>query len=188
MNEIVKTIIERRSQRTYTSEPVKKEDLEVIVEAGLYAPSAFNQQPWHFSVIQDASLLDELSFEAKEVGKTFKNEQVKAMSNNEKFHVFYNAPAAIIVSVEKNKIEAELDCAVATQNMLLAAQALGLGSCWIGFVGFLFKGNPEKSKEYATRLGIPEDYTPSHAIVIGQKNDTITHAPKRRENKVNFVD
>lgn len=187
MNQTMETILKRRSHRTFLQDEVKQEDIETIVEAGIYAPSAMNQQPWHLAVVTNKELLDELNQVTKEVAQNADNDHIAKMAKNEKLNIFYNAPAVIIVSCEEGKYAPEVDCAAATQNMLLAAESLDLASCWIGFITFLFKMDPVKAKEYAKRLGIPEGYMPSHAVAIGHKKNKELKAPVRRENTVSYV-
>ena len=67
MNEVLKAIKERRTTRKFKPEQIKEEELQSIIEADLYAPSGTNQQPWHFTVIQNKDLIDQMDFEAKEV-------------------------------------------------------------------------------------------------------------------------
>lgn len=188
MNNVIENILKRRSTRVFTDEPIKKEILEEIVKAGIYAPSAMNQQPWHFTVVTNKNLLDEISYITKEVAKKNPMEYIRNYANNEKFHIFYNSPAVIIISQEDKAYEPDIDCAAASENMLLAAESFDIGSCWIGFVSFLFKDDFEKSQEYRSKLGIPNGFTPIHAISLGQKKISNLPAPKRRESTVNFVE
>lgn len=185
MNKVINTILNRRSIRVFTEEKIDQEIIEEIVKAGTYAPSSLNNQPWHFTVISNTEILDKLNFETKEMAKSFDNEKVKAMGNNEKFNVFYNAPVAVIVSGEEADMMSEVDCAAATENMLIAAESLGLGSCWIGLVTLLFKS--EKGEQYRKELGIKDGYKPYFAIVLGHKKIQNANAPKRKEGTVTYI-
>ncbi len=187
MNETMKIILNRRSTRVFEKGKLNEEDIKTIVQAGIYSPSSMNQQPWHFSVIQNTELLDELSFESKETAKKSDNEYINKLAHNEKFHIFYNAPVAIVVSVKEDAFEGKVDCAAAIQNMLLAAESLDIGSCWIGFISLLFSMDPKKSIEYEKRLGIPQGYKPLHAVALGKKKNNNIKAPARKENTVNYV-
>ncbi|MGL5617365.1 MAG: nitroreductase family protein [Sarcina sp.] len=192
MNETIKSILNRRSTRVFGEGTVKDEDIKTIMEAATSAPSSMNTQSWHFSVIQDKEFLKKLSDAAKEVAKNFDNDHIQKIANNEKFNAFYNAPTAIIVSAEEAAFESEINCAIASQNILLAAESLDLASCWIGFVGILFASQREEDKkivaEYREKLGIPEGFKPLHAIILGQKNPNMSgKAPAKRENTVTYV-
>lgn len=185
MNEVLNTIKERRSVRVFKDEQIKDEDLQEVLEAGLYAPSAINQQSWHFTVIQNGKALENFTQTAKETFLKSGVDQLKAMANNEKYKVFYNAPTAIIISGDTKAANPEADCSAATENMLLAAKALGLGTCWIGSMPYIFgDGNNEALK---SELGIPEGYTPINSIAIGYAASETAKAPARKENKVNII-
>lgn len=184
MNEVIKNILKRRSCRMFKEDKIDKSILLEIIKAGTYAPSAMNQQPWHFTVISNKELIDQLSFSTKEILKNHDLEYVRKYGNNEKFHVFYNAPSIILVSHTENAYEPKVDCAAATQNMLLAAESLGIGSCWVELVSFLF----EKETEVSKKLEIPNGYKPLHAIALGYSKLDNIPVPKHKENTVNFID
>ena len=79
----------------------------------------------------------------------------------------------------------QVDCAAATENMLIAAESLDIGACWNGIVGVLF--NSEKVTEYKDKLRIPEGYSPYYAVALGYKGVRINNAPQRRENSVQYI-
>lgn len=185
MNEVLRVIKERRSMRKFKEEQLKDSEMEQIIEAGLFAPSGHNKQTWNFTVVQNKEILDELSVAAKEVCKTFPDEYIQKLANNEKFHVFYDAPTVVIVSGKDNEFTMKEDCSAATQNMLLAAESLNIGSCWVEFVGILFSS--EKGAEYKSKLNIPEGYSPLHAVALGYKGVELTNAPARKENAVQYI-
>lgn len=185
MNDVIKTILNRRSVRVYSSELISAEHLESILKCGLYAPSGCNEQPWHFTVIQNKDLIKELSVEAKKEFANSENEDFRMMANNEKFDMFYNAPAIVVVSGRVSAITAPIDCAAATENMILAAESLGIGSCWVGLVTFLFKS--ARAKEYLEKLQIPEGYEPYYAITLGYKKYPNPKAQPRCCNTVNYI-
>jgi len=185
MNEVIQNILDRRSVRVYSDEQIKPEDMELILKSGLYAPTACNTQPWHFTVVQNAELINELSAETKIELLHCDNDYFKEFANNEKYNVFYKAPTIIIVSGEKNSMVPQADCAAATENMILAAESLGIGSCWVGLIAFLFKGKREQ--EYLAKLQIPQGYEPYYAITLGYKKYPNPKPQLRRENTVNFV-
>ncbi len=183
-NPVLQTIKTRRSSRSFQTDEVSKDEIEAIIEAGLYAPSAHNHQSWHFTVIQDKDMIDQYSIDAKETLAHSENEQMQKLGNNNKFHIFYNAPAIILISGEEASMMPETDCAAAAQNMLLAAESLDLGSCWIGFARMVFVG--AKKEEYLQKFQIPSGYIPYYAIAIGKKTIK-TEAPERKENAVTYI-
>jgi len=155
------------------------------LEMAVYAPSAGNRQPWHFTVIQRKELIDELSEAAKEMLRKDGQSPYSRMAENESFHIYYHAPTVIIVSGSLQGGFAQADCAAATQNILLAAEALGLGSCWVNLVMPAFKGEP--GEELIKKLGIPEGYRPLYSIALGYKGTTASPAPPRRRDCFNCI-
>jgi nitroreductase len=185
MNETLEVIRKRRSIRAFNPEQIKDEELKEIIDAAIYAPSATNKQPWHFTVIQNKDIIDDLNKSFKELAKDAESDYVRRVGINENFHVFYNAPTVILVSGDENNHYAAVDCAAAMENMLLAAEAQGIGSCWIGFIAYLL--NHEEGKEYLKKLGIPEGYRQLHAVALGYKKINRSIAPARKENTVNYI-
>lgn len=186
MNETVTTIINRRSIRSFKPEQIRDSELNEIIETARYAPSAMNQQPWHFTVIQSKTLIDTLNRDAKEAGKNSGIELFVKRANDPAEHVFYNAPTLILVSGERKARSPVTDCAAAAENILLAAESLGIGSCWIlGFTEQLFKG--AKGKEYVTMLKIPDGFDPYYMIALGYKADQANTPPPRREGTVQYI-
>lgn len=185
MNETLQILKTRRSTRQFESRQINDEELKEIIEAGIYAPSATNKQPWHFTVIQSKEVIDRLSNDFKELAKKSENDYIKRVGENEKFHVFYNAPTVVLISGDKENHSADVDCAAATENMLIAAQSLGIGSCWIGFIAYLL--NSEAGSDYLKELGIPEGYKQIHAVALGYTTVNRTTAPTRKENTVNYI-
>ena len=185
MNETLKNIRNRRSTRIFQSEQLKDEQLQAIIDAGIYAPSATNQQPWHFTVIQNKDIIDRLSNAFKEIGRKSDNEYIKKFSENEKFHVFYNSPTVVLVSGDENNKYASVDCAAAVENMVIAAESLEIGSCWVGFIAYLL--NSEEGKGFIKELGIPKGFKQIHSVCLGYKKVILTNAPARKENTVNYI-
>lgn len=185
MNEVIQNILNRRSVRVYSEEQIKKEDLDLIIEAGIYSPSGCNMQPWHFTVVQNRELLDTINNETKKVLLNCNNEYFQKYAVNEKYDIFYGAPTVIFISGEKTALVPQTDCAAATENMILAAESLGIGTCWIGLAHYLF--NSEKGSDYAKKLEIPEGYEPYYAITLGYKKIADPKPQPRREGTVNYI-
>ena len=98
MNEVLETIKNRRSIRKYSSEQIKNEELDMILESAIYAPTGHNDQPWHFTVIQNKELIDEMSVESKKLMAESPVDWMAKMGRAENLHLFYNAPTVIVVS------------------------------------------------------------------------------------------
>ncbi len=141
-------ILSRRSIRRYTEQPVSDETIKELLEAAMSAPSAGDEQPWHFLVIRERQILNEIP------------------KYHQYSHMLKDAPVAIMVCGDKRLQKYEgywvQDCSAATENILIAAQAKGLGAVWLG----LF---PIEDRVIALRklLNIPEEVTPLSLISIG---------------------
>ena len=140
MNETIKSILERRSIRSYENKPVPAELIEVILECGKFAPSAMNVQPWHFTVVTKREVLDEINKEVKTVMATQTDDYSRTNSANPAYDTFRTAPMAIFASGMINAKYGESDSANAIENMALAAHSLGLGSCYIASFRRAFEG------------------------------------------------
>ncbi|MDF2942218.1 MAG: nitroreductase [Herbinix sp.] len=181
MNEILKVIKSRRSVRSYKQEQISQESLDAIIEAGIYAPTAHNDQPWHFTIIQNQDMLQQINVITKEEMANSDIEWIKKMGSNPNFHLTYHAPTLIIVSGRKDAIAWTADCAAAIQNMLLAAESLNIGSVWLGLLKFYFD-----KEEGVQKLGIPEGYEPYYGVAFGFKEKEQA-APKRNLDVVNYI-
>ena len=180
MRNTLDVIKERRSIRKFKPEQIKEEELQAIVESGLYAPSAINKQSWNFTVIQNQEILAELNEATKNVARNLDNEALKRIGENEKYNCFYYAPT-VILDEERSKV---MDCSAATQNMLIAAESLNIGSCWVELVSLAFMG--PQAKELRAKLNLPEGYTPLHCVLLGYKDMEGKTAP-RKENAVQYI-
>ena len=185
MNETIQTIRTRRSIRKFSQEQVPDEMAELVLEAGRIAPCSMNRQERHFTVIQSKELLDLLNREAKAFAVHLENRYLSLMAQSENFNIFYSAPLVIVVSGPEKRSMVESDCAAAIQNMLLAAESLGLGGCWINFILFAFQG--ANAEENLSKLGLPDGYVPFGSISVGYKDDEPAGEREIRGNTVNFI-
>lgn len=176
MNQVLETIKSRRSVRKYRTTQIKDEELEKILESAIYAPSGHNDQSWHFTIIQDEDLINEISDGAKAVMRTMDVEWIAKMGAIEDLNIFYRAPTAIIISGNKDAVTPETDCAAAVQNMLLAAESLDIGSCWIGFAKFFFLNH-----ENMMKFKIPEEHEVYYGVALGYKVKKIPNALERKQ-------
>lgn len=185
MNDTIKTILERKTIRAYTDEPISQADLDLILECGMRAPSALNRQPWHFTVVKSRAMLDKISARNKAIMINSPEERVRIMAADPNFDSFRSGPMAVIVSSENMKENSIADCANAMQNMALASKSLGLGSCYIAsFRVCLLEPEGEDLKN---ELGIPDGYTPLFALAIGHAAEDPEQKP-RNENVFNYID
>lgn len=193
-NDFLEFIKSRRSIKKFKPNQISPEKLDAIMEAALYASSGENKQTWHFSVIQNPEVISKMNADVKSTiinGSSFASlsdeflPRLKAVAGKEAFSFFYNAPTVIWVSGADNSIYAKSDIALASENLMLAAHAVGLGSCWINAAVPLFEG--DKAAEYLEKLQIPQGYTPSHAIIVGEIDGDAPKAASRKENTVSYI-
>lgn len=184
-NQTLKIIKQRRSIRSFKPEQIQDEELAAVLEAGLYAPNA-GGQAWHFTVVQDKALLERLNHAAKEAAKQMDMEHLRALGNNAEFNCLYGAPTLIIVSGNELKgVPLDADCAAAAENMLIAAESLGIGSCWIFFVLLAFSS--AEGAELRKELRIPEGYKVYNSAVMGYKNRAADKAVERKTDLITYI-
>ena len=157
---------------------MEHELLEVVVRAGINAPSGMNRQPWIVRVVEDQQLI-------ADVNEVFMQENPDQVARDPNFkNMFRNAPNLICVCTPA-KGGGELDAGLLGENMMLAAQSLGLGTCCLGGpVRFLLAN--EKCKFFLERLDIPEDYKLNYIIAIGYPAEKPDAKP-RDESKVKYI-
>lgn len=150
-NPVVEAIMTRTSIRSYTAQTVGNDTIEILLRAGMAAPTAVNKQPWHFVAITDRAKLDSIAVANPNAGMA------------------KEAPLSIVVCGDMNKaLEGNVrdfwiqDCSAATENILLAAHALGLGAVWTGL-----HPNDERAKAVSELLKLPDSLVPLCAIIIG---------------------
>lgn len=186
MNEVMKAILERRSTRGFSDVQLTEEQLKILMDAALAAPTARNTQMWHFSFVQNKALLDEFAADAMKliVSKTPVGQ--RGRFEDSAFHLFYHAPTVVFITrpAQCDNSFVEVDCGIACQNIVLAAQGMGLGSVIIGMAKDLF--NSERGEYYKKAFDIPEDHQFSIAVVVGS-NTVTKEAHPIGENKISIV-
>ncbi len=178
VNPMLSCIMARRSIRQYLDKPVEHEKLEVIVRAGINAPSGVNRQPWIVRVVEDQKLIADVN----EVYKKANPEQVKRDKNFK--NMFRNAPNLICVCTPANG-GGELDAGLLGENMMLAALSMGLGTCCLGGPVRWLNSNAD-AKFFLDRLDIPEDYKLNYILAIGYPDEQPDAKP-RDASKVKFI-
>ena len=176
--DLLQAINNRRSVRNYSDQPVSQEMIKTLLQAAVQAPSASNSQPWAFGVIQDSVLLKQYSDRAKKYLLSIIDQQqplakYREMLTNDKFNIFYNANTLLVIYAKPEGLHPQGDCCLAAQNLMLAAHAQGLGTCWIGFARTLLD-LPELKKE----LGVPAEYTVEAPIIVGYPQGRIPQLSK----------
>jgi len=185
MNETLKVINSRRSIKKYKAEQIGDAELQSILEAALLAPNGRNQQPWHFTVIQNKQMLDKMVSIIKENILNSGHDFLIGRASAPDYNTFHHAPAVILISGDENVETAQIDCSLAAENILLAAESLNIGSCIITSSRFLF--DSEKGKQFGKELGIPDGYIYVCTIALGYGDGEKPATPPRRKDVINYV-
>ncbi len=173
MNEVLKAMKERRSIRSFKADIPKKEDLEKIIEAGLYAPSGQGKQSAIILVVTDKETRDRLS-------------AANAAVMGRESDPFYGAPAVLVVLYDKSCATGIYDGSLVMGNMMLAAHSLGLGSIWIHRAKEEFQ--QDEWKELLRKLGAEGDYEGVGNCAIGYIEGEVPKAKERKEGRVFWVE
>ena len=162
--DIIEVIKTRRSVRKYKPDPISEEEINKILEAGRWAPSADNSQPWRFIILRSQEVRKKLA-DTLTWGRFLSQ-----------------APLGIAVTINPRASNHPVeDGAAATQNMLLEAHSLGLGACWVGTYG---SGNEASAKKV---LNVPQDERLLSAIAIGHPAES-PQKTRRKLDEVTFTD
>ena len=174
MNETMKNILERRSIRKYKPDMVKKELLDQVIEAGLYAATGHGKQSSVIIAVTDKEFRHELSEE---------NRKIEGWK--EGIDPFYGAPVVLLVIANRESPNAVYDGAATLTNMMLAAKALGLGSCWVHRAKQEI--DSEFGKKLLSRLHISGDYEGVGHLLLGYPDCEPPKAAKRKPDRVYYV-
>jgi len=162
---VQEALLNRRSIRKYKDQKISKEDIDKILKSAMYAPSAMNLQAWHFVVIDDREILIET---------------VKSIHYAE---MLKQSAVAILVcgdaSIEKNESWLLQNCSASTQNILLSAHGLGIGSCWVAIHGM-----DDVYKNIKGQFKLPEDIVPVSLISLGYPDEQVTTEERFKEDKI----
>jgi nitroreductase len=154
---------ERRSIRKFVKRPVEREKIDLLIEAALRAPSSMSRNPWEFIVVADSNTLDRLS-RAKPHGATF----------------LRNAPLGIVVCADPAQCDVWIeDCSIASIFIHLAAESLGLGSCWIQIRERMYEGAKTSERYISEVLNIPENLKVECIVAVGYPDEE--KSPHRRD-------
>ena len=173
MNDTIRNLKERRSVRAYRPEQISEEQLQTILEAGTYAPSGMGKQSAIMVAIQDKETIAKLS-------------KLNAAVMGADRDPFYGAPVVLVVLAEKGRRTYVHDGALVMGNLMLAAHALGVGSCWIHRAAETFA--MPHWKEFLASLGLTGDYEGIGNCVLGYADCELPAPPARKEGRVYYAD
>lgn len=176
-NQVVEVMKKRSSARAFSDVQLTEDELNIILEAGLQAPTGTNRKEIHFSVVSgEHPILEELDEEKRRL-----RGQQKQPHN-----FYYEAPTLIFLSAEDDFKWSKVDAGIAVQNMTLAAESLGLGSLIIGCVYDALRG--EKKQYFSEVLKFPEGYSFEIALAVGHRTDTKEPHAYERDLQVTIVE
>lgn len=170
MNPVIEAILNRRTIREYKDTPLSREVIGTLLDCAMWAPSGRNSQPCHIRVIKDKSLLRELD-------KDFWNKVGRgtpAYTKCDVNPVYQGAPALFLIYTPT---EDQMNSGLAAENIAIAAEGMGLGSCIIASVGSLLRA--EEGEKWKKIIDIPEDFRFQIAVAVGEKAEE--PAPKERK-------
>lgn len=171
MNETINNILNRQTIRSYKNEQITDAELDILMQVAKKAPSGRNKQPCYLRFVQNKAMLDEMNTDFKElVGY-----DTPAYTRWDVNPVYHNAPTfAVIFSEDNSQMDAGLMC----ENICIAAQSLGLGTCIIGSVGQLFDDGNDAGNKWKRAWNIPEGYKFMIAIAIGYPDEKPEMKPR----------
>lgn len=179
---VIDAIEARRSIRAYKDTPVEHEKLQFLAECGVKAPSAMNRQEWEVRIVENKEWIDNCT--AAYLKAVEGTDKAKYMLTPTFKNIFRNAPAVIFVAAPEGVFAGE-NVGCLSQNIMLAATELGLGTCFLGSVQMMF-AEPAMA-EYVASLGFSEGYRLRYALAVGYP-DEAPDAKPRDMTKIKFVE
>jgi nitroreductase len=160
-------ILDRRSIRRFTDQKIDNKQIKSLLTAAMYAPSAVNMQPWHFVVIDDPSMME------------------KVMEIHPYARMLQTASHAVVVCGDEQLQHDDgywvVDCGAATQNLLLAAQTIGLGACWVGL-----HPREERKSSFSRLLHLPSHVKPFALVALGYPEEQKPRPDRFHAEKVKY--
>lgn len=174
-NEVIETIMARRSIRKYKAEPVKRETMDIILKCGINAPNGLNKQSWEVRVLDNPETIQKLQDHMVAANPGMDPEMVRGC--------FRGAPTLVLVANDSVYDFSAIDCGLLTENIVLSAWSLGVGSvCLASPIRFICN-----SPEAMAMLGFSEGYTPIICVGLGYADET-PEAKPRDMAKVKYLD
>jgi nitroreductase len=181
---VFEAILSRYSVRSYTTQEVEQATIQTLLEAAVHAPTAMHQEPWAFVVIRDRLQLQRLSDIVKLLftKELHRIGQTRDTFSDPDFNVFYNAGTLIVIGSELTGRFVDADCWLAAENLMLAACAMGLGTCVIGSALSALT-LPEVKAEF----GIPASFSAVAPIIVGYPRDEVAPTSRKVPHVLSFT-
>jgi nitroreductase len=172
---VMEAIYKRQATRSFVSRKPARKVIEALLDAAVRAPTALHEEPWAFAVIQDKELLRRISDNAKQtLGDIAGRGHAFERFLDPQSSVFYNAGTLVVIYAKHMGPYVTADCWLAAENLILAACAMGLGTCVIGLATTALN-EPELKKE----LGIPAEMMAVAPIIIGMPKGEMPHISRK---------
>lgn len=179
-NQTIETIMSRRSIRQYKPQAVGRDTMQTIVECGINAPNGMNKQSWAIRVVDNPEYINGIT-------EVFKKKNQDRIANDPNFkNMFRNAPTVVFIANDSSYELSQIDCGLLGENMILAAQSMGIGSCCLGSP-IRFMLTESEAAEYVKRLELPEGYNLLYCIAFGHPDES-PEAKPRDTSKIKFID
>ena len=181
-NKVLEVIHSRRSIRKYKDKDLSKDQIDILLEAGLMSPSALNEEPWHITVLTNKEII--LEWEKTivdyfiDLGNHWAIDHNKSRNNK----IFYDAPVVFVISMKENKA---MDVGIMAQSIALAAKSMGLDSVILGLPRVSF--DPKFNGQWEKTLKFPENYTYGISVAVGY-GDEAGRLRKPDMEKVSYLD
>lgn len=176
-NEVIQTIMARRSVRQYQDKAVEHDKLALIAHMGVLAPNGMNRQQWEVRVVESQEWIDGLT-----AAFVAKNEEMAKRDPHFK-NMFRNAPNVIVIATPKG--QSLIEAGLMGENMILTAQSLGLGTCCLGGAVHFIATEPA-AKPYLDQLGLPDGYEIAYMIAVGYPDEQ-PEAKERDLSKIQYI-
>ena len=178
-NQVIETIMTRRSVRKYLSQPVNRDTMQMILDCGIHAPNGQNKQSWAVRVVDNPEFINGIT-------EVYKKLNPKMAEDPGFKNMFRNAPTVVFIANDTSYDMSQIDCGLLGENMILSAWSMGIGSCCLGSPIRFMKTEPQVA-DYLKRLNIPEGYELLYCIAFGYPDESPAAKP-RDASKVMFVE
>lgn len=177
-NEVIETIMSRRSIRKYKPLPVNRDTMNIILECGINAPNGKNKQSWEIRVVDDTEFINGVS-------ELYKQQNPQVAADTTFVNMFRNAPTVVFIANDPTYGMSQIDCGLLGGNMILSAWSMGIGSCCLGGPAAFMKS--DAAAEYLEKLAFSDGYQLLYCIGFGYPDET-PEAKSRNTEKIKYID
>lgn len=177
-NEVIETIMSRRSVRKYKPVPVNRDTMDLILTCGINAPNGQNKQSWEIRVVDNAEFINGVT-------ELYKKQNPKVAEDTTFVNMFRNAPTVVFIANDPSYGMSQIDCGLLGENMILSAWSMGIGSCCLGGPAAFMKS--DAAAEYLKKLSFSEGYQLLYCIGFGYSDEAPAAKP-RKADKIKYIE